>query len=794
MKFLTTLKFKTKEWNAQILVSTLLILLVVSFTVVTITVTVTKNSRQVGTNAEYDRSYNSAESKLIEVAAILSNPNLDLSNPSALESGPLAGFDCDAGLSETASPQIICGIDQPGRRRTIIGIYNSKSVDNYDLSPGEHFDIILAGNTGSPYKGRINLGWVGDAALSLTLVYELGGELKTAQQLIDPTRLADSDSGNDVLTNYTGTSGFLRGIFPVAPSASNPNSLGFSLEDSAIDTTLVPAGANYKYIRVKMFSRVLGTSLTIRPDTGNAASFPEQIRKIEAINYTLDSFQTAVPVVNSQYPLSPDTPGPISYGLDFDAFRTPVCGNNVIEGRETCDDGSDNGTGGLGCSDKCCGKLDYIILIDGSGSPYGSNADRQIKSNVDSLLNALLSSGSGNRVAIGDTTGWGNFVMSKFYNAGDAGAVTTLKSFYKPIIDWINPAFNAGLARVPYLNSKYAVGAPLSGSVADFNVQRHYACGTTTMSATAECPILPGGDYSSVSDVLKRFISTNKRDPGLNPNKTVILKIDDADWFQVPQTFLGSGIAYSTGFGVEGRPLNLALIYDGAKATKEIAKWQELTQPQFGSSIINWVTFGAIDATRISPWTQPGVVASVSGKYINSPSAADLTTTMSALTNSFCRPLSGPPQVCRLTGGSNGSNLPYYQELRVTPGPNYTIYGGFGTLAVSDRLLIKGDVSGTIIDTGCINGNDTTNGGFQVITDSYYDSFGNYWVTNERTPIDVPGTNTKIIIEVSPNCNPADGSDTVWSFDISCMQPAPNTYCQNSGPPGPGSCTPLPPG
>lgn len=352
--------------KAQVMVSTLLILIVVSMTVLAVTSTVVRNSRQVSRNKDYDRAYNNAESRIIELSSALSVPTLDLNDVSSISNNPaLEDYDCDSRIIE-GTPKITCAIDETDGKRTLISFFDSKIVENYELGTQDYFDIILNNGNISPYKGKVSFKWVGIAAISLVLIYEDGGELKSAEQIIDPSRI-DFDPNNDILTTHDPTKGFLRGQLTQAPNPLDTSAFEISLGSEAINSDLVPTTAVFQKLRIKMYSRAAGTSITIRPDPSTENNFPFQVRRVEGISYDLQSPTASIPTVLSQFPLSPQTPAPLTFGLNFDALQTPVCGNGMIEGAEECDDGNTDDT------DKCTNSCEsYICKLSAAA---GRNKD-----------------------------------------------------------------------------------------------------------------------------------------------------------------------------------------------------------------------------------------------------------------------------------------------------------------------------------------------------------------------------------------------------------------------------------
>jgi len=331
----------------QILVTTLLVLVVISITIVTITATVTKDLKQTSQNLGYDRAYNDAETRLINAAGNLSRVNTPISAVN------IPGYDCETLLEDGVS-KARCALEESTDRRTILTIYDVNYIDNLTLGNEDYLDLSLQTTAGN-YENNIELNWIGASALELTLVYKLAGELKTAQTIVDASRLIDADPGNDILTANTLVSGFLRNI--VLPSAAQPDILAINFSNTGIDSTIVPAGSEYQYLRIRLLNRQLGSAITIKPEATASANFPLQVRRIEAITYDQDTTMAPVPVIVTQLPLSPATPITLQNVLSFDSLRTPICGDGLLEGAENCDDGNIDDSDSCPANCRCTGSF-----------------------------------------------------------------------------------------------------------------------------------------------------------------------------------------------------------------------------------------------------------------------------------------------------------------------------------------------------------------------------------------------------------------------------------------------------
>jgi cysteine-rich repeat protein len=324
--------------RAQILVFTVLILLVISLAVISITVTTSRNSRQVFSNLEYEKSYNYAEAETIANISTLSNPNLDAGD---LATSGLGELEC-----RQTSDKLVCSrsLDE-NTRRVVLSISESNKVENYDLAVGDYFDVVLGRSSSNNfYKGSLEFRWIGETAFDISLIYlDNTNKMRIAHEIIDPNSVYTSSS-----------TGFLN-TRPIVQD----NSLTIDL--TQVKTAVVPATSKYLYLRIKSVNRDFGTSITIRPASTGSTSLPNQVRRIEAFSYLTETPESAAPVVLTQLPLSPQVPTNFTFALNSDANRQPICGDTVKEGREQCDDGNSNNNDG--CNNQC--QLQCRVLIAG---------------------------------------------------------------------------------------------------------------------------------------------------------------------------------------------------------------------------------------------------------------------------------------------------------------------------------------------------------------------------------------------------------------------------------------------
>lgn len=347
--------------RGQILITTLIILMLVSLTVVVITATVAKNNRQVFNNLEYEKSYNYAESRLIQATDVLSNPDFDLfSLGTTVGQQQINALSCESLVGNT---KYYCAYDEEDKsRRTLLTIEETNKVVAYDLGADEYFDIILfKTDTDAGYRNPVQISWLGDTALELTLVYQdANNRLQNIVEVVDPT------TGSNQIFDSKGkpSSGFLTTGRVVA----NGSEVTVNLQN--VDTTKTGANAKLRYLRVKVVNKQAGATISIQPVQDD--DLPNQVRKLEALSYTKSEIESSAPVVSTQLPLSPPVTPNIVDALNFHSIRQPMCGNGVVEGSEICDDG--NTIDGDSCPNSCGGcKISSTGAVDASGYPFNDN-------------------------------------------------------------------------------------------------------------------------------------------------------------------------------------------------------------------------------------------------------------------------------------------------------------------------------------------------------------------------------------------------------------------------------------
>jgi cysteine-rich repeat protein len=328
------LKYKSK---AQILLTTLIILMVVSLTVLTITATTQRSARQTFANVEYDKSYNYAETRLIKALNEFADPEYDLAN--ILVDGLAGSEKCEKDVGES----YLCSYvedDAVEGRRTILKISQTNYLENYDLAPGEYFNIVLSGAGSGNFNGVVDFKWAGVSAFDLQLTYQdTKGDLQVIHEIIDPTQ-----STSDPIYYDTGeaSSGFLNKKIIQGSE--------LKLDFSQDNLSNLPAGSKLKSLKIKAVNKTSGATISVYPET-QSNNFPDQAQKLEAFSYNTNNAEAPAPVVTAQIPLSPPVPEILSSSVSSGTLISPFCGNGVREGAEYCDDA--NNIDNDGCPNIC---------------------------------------------------------------------------------------------------------------------------------------------------------------------------------------------------------------------------------------------------------------------------------------------------------------------------------------------------------------------------------------------------------------------------------------------------------
>ncbi len=354
--------------DAQILLTTLIILMVVSLTVLTITATTQRSARQTFANVEYDKSYNYAETRLIKALNEFADPEYDLAD--ILVDG-LAGSDkCEKDVGEG----YLCSYnenDSVEGRRTILKISQTNFLENYDLAPGEYFNIVLSGAGSGNFNGVVDFKWAGVSAFDLQLTYQdTKGDLEVVHEIIDPTQASSDPIYYDTGESF---SGFLKKKLIQGSE--------LKLDFSQDNLNNIPAGSRLKDLKIKAINKTSGATISVYPET-QSGNFPDQAQKLEAFSYSTNNAEAPAPVITAQIPLSPPVPDVLGSSITSGTLITAFCGNGVREGAEYCDDA--NSIDDDGCPNICrCedgeDSIKFVTPTDHNGTDFSMEPSGPVK-------------------------------------------------------------------------------------------------------------------------------------------------------------------------------------------------------------------------------------------------------------------------------------------------------------------------------------------------------------------------------------------------------------------------------
>lgn len=285
-------------------------------------------------------------------------------------------------------------------------------------------------------------------------------------------------------------------------------------------------------------------------------------------------------------------------------------------------------TGDVGSADQCIPGADFVILVDGSGSPYAKGISEQMKTGINTLIDKILANNNqfGNTITMADVSGWTTHYGSQTVNSTSQAA--QLKEWYTPILDWPFVAEQLGTqGALNWFHENYQQAPRLTLTLSptgNVTTRPGSQCaffpnenpGVPDVLGNSECP---GG--TSISERIKSGLTQYRQNSGSN-RKTIILKIDDGDYVQVPQNWMGVGATFD---GAQGGVLTFDKWFNGQPIAGAIADWQSIGGAQYGSADAYWLVFGEFHdmsssspynfAPNASKWTNPGVITIGDGQY-----------------------------------------------------------------------------------------------------------------------------------------------------------------------------------
>jgi len=351
--------------KAQVLLSTILILLVISLTVITIVETVVRNSKQTISDTKYNQSYNSAESLLLKEIGNLSNPFLNLDD---LLTNPPAGSTCvknTEGIDCTFANGITGGED-------ILRIGNNRNVIPQHLKTGDYFDIVLFDYLNGYSYGSGGYQYGQPTANSDIVINYTGGPSTFDAQLIYLNNSGVLQATHQI---YDGANVFTHPLVAPAVAGTSPIDNGslFNLtgNSNSITASITPviAGSTYDIRSVLRIRLVAPLNSTTDINVSSVVTLPFQNREFSVVNVSGNGTSSS-PVLTSQVAISPTTPNIFNYALFTEKLVNPVCGDGHIDNNEQCDNGASNGTTGNFCSANC--QLNQIVAPPVKQSPLGT--------------------------------------------------------------------------------------------------------------------------------------------------------------------------------------------------------------------------------------------------------------------------------------------------------------------------------------------------------------------------------------------------------------------------------------
>lgn len=286
---------KTKTWNAQILLVTLLVLMIIIIIVVGVVALANRDVVQTVSNQKYSELYNSAETTVLKLVDRYGKGSIPLSNLTAAANVP-SGYACTA---DTVPGQYKCSRSETNVVNQLT-VVDSKDVIDYELGKDKSFTVNLSG-----YRGEIQMNWTGNVAIEFGLIYQESGVYKLIGDLYDTNNpLIFESNGGDPLTDPSNNHAIAF--------ATNPGVGGIRFTVGS--TAGLPAGATTISLRVtaRMTGTAGSTLLTLR---GTGAGYPNQVRVFNSSSYSVQTGTNVLAQVVTQIPLYPQVASVLYYAL-----------------------------------------------------------------------------------------------------------------------------------------------------------------------------------------------------------------------------------------------------------------------------------------------------------------------------------------------------------------------------------------------------------------------------------------------------------------------------------------------
>lgn len=276
-------RFQNKKISGQILVIVLMVILLLSIIIMGIIAVVNRDLEQSLSAEQYETSYNSSETKILELVEKYGDVSKDLRD---------LATDCGAAINNVYT----CSEQTDDNVVTEITVEDTSKVEDFELGKDETLKLIL-----NDYRGQLDISWTGQVAFLITLEYQdASGTYKNIKDVYDRVSIYSQSGGaSDHAFNFT----------TVGPqNTSTRINLG--------STTGLVAGDKLVFLKLKAIMKTtFSTLLTVDGE----ATFPKQVRKFEGITYAeSSSAKTAAPILITQIPLAGFEPGILNYVLESD--------------------------------------------------------------------------------------------------------------------------------------------------------------------------------------------------------------------------------------------------------------------------------------------------------------------------------------------------------------------------------------------------------------------------------------------------------------------------------------------
>jgi hypothetical protein len=287
---------RVAQKQAQILVTTLLVLMIIAVIVVGVVSLASKDVAQTISNQQYEQLYNASEEAIFQVIEKYGQSAVSLSELQSVD----YPTECAADLINGGYR---CEFINPTTDVSILQVADRATVTDYELGKDDNIVLQLSG-----YTGEIYLNWRGDAALEFALLYSDGGQIKYIGDLYDKSGQVDA-AGNDPILDPPPS----NHAFPFAEVTPGlPTNIHFRIDGIVgLPVSAVP-------LALSVTARIRATGSTIGLDISGSTGLPNQVREFIATSYSPGSTLNVVAKVKAQIPLYPQTLPLFQYAFGVD--------------------------------------------------------------------------------------------------------------------------------------------------------------------------------------------------------------------------------------------------------------------------------------------------------------------------------------------------------------------------------------------------------------------------------------------------------------------------------------------